>query len=466
MTGELCEADIFPSKKKDKNEINDGRVEDLLLEERYTRCSKKHEHNRFFVVKDLTLDDIPQETRCLDALTWIQDRSNQTVKLVVKYTAKIRPDKFGAKALRGTTHFRCGTGWVELITSRLPVPGFSPGTTFHVQTAAHVVYNDEEAENTQVWFFFHDDDDRSGVVKAQGMYLTNVDVDADVSMMICKVADVKTGDKIWQKLDEGSSRDESPFPANFSLTYCISCPHGMALRVSFGKLKIAREKCVTKSQVGELKLVFSRMEKCGISEIPKILYFHCHERLKDHTPVLNLQVRDPVTSVLQHLVDRNLVKKPTDEEFTTMQQMAGTYTADLETMVVTLLAEEDLSDLDIVQAFHNDRPRIRALAKKAIIRETSGYNLPDGVKDLYKKINAEMSTKMVDIESQGNAVAPKEKRTQLSKLTYSVSTCPGSSGGQVWSMEIYRGRLTMYTAVHSMGGGRDGNLSQCGAVSV
>jgi len=181
-TDELFEVDIYP-----KSSNTHGDLEDEDLEKRYKRCNKSHDHGKFFVLKNLQITDVPVSARFPGVLDYIRYESYKTVRLVTEYTAVDRPAWHGFTTLRGTTYSRTGTGSVVVPQSRQIVPGYTPGTTFFIQTAAHVVFNDQEAKATKVWFFFTDDQDMSGVIYAKGLRLIAGEVDGDWSIFICQV---------------------------------------------------------------------------------------------------------------------------------------------------------------------------------------------------------------------------------------------------------------------------------------
>ena len=146
-------------------------------------------------VKDLTLDHMPPLAKHGWFLSRVKMTALRTVRLVVSFTAMDRPDAFGLKNLKGTTHIRTGTGYVmEDHSQNQPPPGFPTGNVFFVQTAAHVVFNTEEILKTRVLFFHDEDYDQSGVIRARGVLIDNVQIDTDRCGFWCK-ADTEKDDK-------------------------------------------------------------------------------------------------------------------------------------------------------------------------------------------------------------------------------------------------------------------------------
>ena len=153
-----------------------------------------------------------------------------------KYTAKDRPSTFGLTSMKVTNHMRLGTGNVDV--SVPPPPKYNARTTCLVQTAAHVVMDDDEAMETTVELFFTDDSNRGNVVKAKGISCQRIDIKNDICYFWCEVDDVITPQIIKNRL----GLKLFPFDAScgFKLSSTVSKTHGTAQKVSFGKVLSAR----------------------------------------------------------------------------------------------------------------------------------------------------------------------------------------------------------------------------------
>lgn len=483
-SGELFEVDIFPARfNPTQNQIEDAYLE----QQRFDRCPKK-QHDKFFLVKDLTLADlttagVADSARCQTTLDLIRLQAVQTVKLVVTYTAKYRPDKFGAKTLRGLGgpyYFRTGTGYVYLHRSRAYTPpGFNPGTIFHVSTACHVIYNNEEAEKTSVWFFFYNDEDHSGVIKARGLKLVNSDEEGDTSTLWCVVDHIQTAREVWRKLDEAEDKlKRLTFPSSYNISYCISCPHGTAFRVSFGSLNVVKEGNTDLPEMNRYKWFYSRIPThCGIQE-KKVLYSWWRENLKLDPKTQNVRhpQRERVTEILQHAEDKYLVMKPTDGEMIIMQEVWEDMWDYITAQSEQELISQGLSQSEIDFIYEHDDPQLNMLRKKIFRREARHVVMPHGWKQRYQILKDEIvweydrPCKGVDIEkiNKMSTMYHLSDWTSIRTMTYSIPTCPGSSGSFIWSQVIENGQDIRYMATHCAGpsGGKPGNRSGPGVMAI
>ena len=94
-----------------------GRYEDDFVQ-KFRRCRKSHDHDRFVLVKDLKLHHLPKEVRHPGILDFVKWQAKRTVHLQVRWTSRFRPERFGMKNLRGKSGLRTGTGTAE------PVEGY------------------------------------------------------------------------------------------------------------------------------------------------------------------------------------------------------------------------------------------------------------------------------------------------------------------------------------------------------
>ena len=150
---------------------------------RLNRCRKYSNHSDMFIpIKQFGMDHLPDDVRCPIVLRWIKDQAAETVRLVVNFTSGERPENLKVPNISGgSTHKRYGTGSLRRLgTSGLKGINATPargigGRTFFVETAAHVIFNDEEARSSTVEFLFDDDSDRSEVIIASVKRVVDVD---------------------------------------------------------------------------------------------------------------------------------------------------------------------------------------------------------------------------------------------------------------------------------------------------
>ena len=132
--------------------------------------------------------------------------------------------------------------------------------TFDVETAAHVVYNTEEAKRTRVDLFYDDDSphpDRE-VVRHTVWPLMAVEegVDRDHSLIGCVTHDERIGERLESlrrrlteavecpsfhvKMSSLSERLREMFVGGQDYVLIISHPHGQAKKITLGKLRDGR----------------------------------------------------------------------------------------------------------------------------------------------------------------------------------------------------------------------------------
>ena len=345
--------------------------------------------------------------------------------------------------------------------------GFAPGTTFYVSTACHVVYNQEEAERTDVWFFFTDDHDQSKVVKAQGVRHTLQSIAGDKSVLLCQVKDLETGLKIWSMF--GQSKSQISFPPNYTISYTISCPHGMALRASFGNLMKVREGDSHNPDVKRFKLFINNIPvSCHIEE-KKAAYFSCMRNVAmDEPRVSLLPVSDPVGEVLQHLETKGLVVRPTVSEMLILKKAWWDMCAYINAEMRSELKSQGHSEAQITSIFAVDDAQFRSLDDQIVCRHIKDKDVSRDFKQRYQELSDQIDYKMGALERSGE-ILNSDLVTSIKTMRYSIPTCAGSSGSDIRSIVVKDGRMRQYMATHSRGytsvhGSSRGNRSGSGIV--
>ena len=197
-----------------------------------------------------------------DILTAVVDLS---VRLRVSWTSKRRPDSDKFSDYRGTDKTRCGTGFIYYVpdpVSDKPCPSTECTECngektrkywrFMVRTAAHVVYNMEEAESTKVDLFYDDDSCRLDGTMATVTVLKVVEVapDKDVCVMMCLTHDNTLGERIeaanslwldrWNEPLDLSALDVLVPPScdgGRDLILIVSHPHGQPKKITVGRVR-------------------------------------------------------------------------------------------------------------------------------------------------------------------------------------------------------------------------------------
>ena len=166
------------------------------------RCTKNPGHTEFIPINDLTLQDLPAAFRSERTLNCLKHEADMTVKLTVRYSSPDRPKKFRITR-PGSTQPCVGTGRVlHLLGS--DVRRYRTGGVFEVTTVAHVVYDDAEARQTTVEFFF-DDVSKSRVVEGRGFRVLDCRAEDDQCRFLCEVKDKNAAESIRRIFKEGST---------------------------------------------------------------------------------------------------------------------------------------------------------------------------------------------------------------------------------------------------------------------
>ena len=181
-----------------------------------------------------------------------------TVRLRVYWTIQDRPDDDAFSNHRGTKIPRMGTGFISHVfkpESDEPCPCDKCNGEitqkfwrFWVRTAAHVVYNTEEAKSTRVDLFYDDDSSKfdGRMVTVTGLRVVRINHDRDGCLMMCVTHDEALAERMdslvkslfgappeyidLPSLDFLPSCDGGPHP-----TLIISHPHGQPKKITWGQ---------------------------------------------------------------------------------------------------------------------------------------------------------------------------------------------------------------------------------------
>lgn len=232
--------------------LADGR--DLL-----ETCTKNPGHYGNFGMWQLQLEHIPSNVRCPEMLQFIKLIGKLVVKLTIKTTSNKRPHYNSEH--RETASPRCGTGMAfvkhdsedtapteplrkwNTIRRYLPVFKKNKGIIW-VKTVRHLVYDDSEAENTVVEFFF-DNPNGHEIVRAKGVSVTHSPIVGDAtSFLKCKISDLSMVEFVKDTENEFNALVRR-FPQRIKegLTkrvFVISHPHGLEKVYSYGEYALVK----------------------------------------------------------------------------------------------------------------------------------------------------------------------------------------------------------------------------------
>ncbi|KAK3798407.1 hypothetical protein RRG08_041705 [Elysia crispata] len=183
-----------------------------------------------------------------------------TVRLRVYWTSPDRPDDDEFSNHRGTMTPRMGTGFIRRVSKPVsdkpcPCDKCNGEITrkfwrFTVRTAAHVVYNTEEAKSTRVDLFYDDDSSKfdGRMVTVTGLRVADIDHGEDTCYMECVTHDEALGERIksvWTSLYGGLTKClDLDLPSLDFLPPCdggrrptliVSHPHGQPKKITLGQ---------------------------------------------------------------------------------------------------------------------------------------------------------------------------------------------------------------------------------------
>ncbi|RUS73506.1 hypothetical protein EGW08_018721 [Elysia chlorotica] len=124
----------------------------------------------------------------------------------------------------------------ELAHLRAP-PQHCVSGFFRIHTANHVVFDDAEARQTIVEFFYDDHRDVRHVIRARGVRVTRSDLDGDYCVLDCVTHDAKLGPALDAVRREWSSLwnevKDKLYGSDVSMV--VSHPHGCSKQFSVGR---------------------------------------------------------------------------------------------------------------------------------------------------------------------------------------------------------------------------------------
>ncbi|RUS91199.1 hypothetical protein EGW08_001005, partial [Elysia chlorotica] len=160
-------------------------------------CSKKSSHKEFIAVQDF-LDNYQPIKEYEDSRALLRSIIDLTVRLRLNWTSPARQDDDVFSDVRGSDKLRTGTGFILSVVG--PVTNESCpcevccGQTvakswrFLVRTARHMVYDTVEAQETQVDFFY-DDDEIGKKETVRALKVVKSYPERDICEMLCVTHD-------------------------------------------------------------------------------------------------------------------------------------------------------------------------------------------------------------------------------------------------------------------------------------
>lgn len=387
------------------------------------------------------MSDLPASVRNEKFMRWILRDAARSVKLTVCYNSEDRPPRLQMKGLPpGSVLPHVGTGTVVLEDQSFKHHrAYKAGQSFLIQTAAHVVYDNKEAEKTRVEFFLDDDIDRSNVVQCQGVCVVGVMEDRDICQFICEAKDPDSARQIHDKLASHGQPTFTMSP-NLDVAWTISYPHGLSQRLTVGKVKEIDET----NPYLECNLLKLLIQKCSSHRVDMkdICYVFFKEHVRGIAAYLSDDVSDSYKSTvtqkaISHLQNKHLISLPNRRRHfqhirSCMQQL-------------------DIHLFSLTDKKHNSQTSSSSWGKvyeKVVKDESSKLCIDKDVEDRLRHVCTEVDKTVVNLRDD---LHPDTEAFDINKLVYSLHTCPGSSGTNVWALQSCEEGVRVYSGTHSRG---------------
>lgn len=221
-------------------------------------CTKNPGHPTFIPFEHLSLQHLPPGFQHPDVLECARLQAWLTVFLAVKFTSSSRPATFPGSNeqypfhnMRGKQGTRFGTGSVLIIhdysiantncgckCKECTDSGHPKGEwgKVSIQTVKHLVFNDEECQQSDIEFFY-DNENRDQVYKLSG-YVVQDDIDSDWCMIHCPTHDMEFVRKLQDIQHRFDDLKNELFERYKSMTpklaVIASHPHGHHKHITIG----------------------------------------------------------------------------------------------------------------------------------------------------------------------------------------------------------------------------------------
>ena len=225
-------------------------------------CEKNHQHDDYIPVDNFSTELLPEELRHPNVCVWLRNCSPLVVRLLKNNTAtgraSIISNEIGSTVLCDQIHcqYTRTLGRDHLLHGGIGII-----------TNKHVVMDDDEASMTKVEFFYNDDDRRNTVEREFGHRLHFTNYKMDYTMFSCYVHSTDLV-KLVENLDLRRQYAWECIPSHIrqasrAYAFVISHPHGVAKKLSFGKVIDREMRCRSEQEKINFALVRSLYETCA-----------------------------------------------------------------------------------------------------------------------------------------------------------------------------------------------------------
>ena len=413
----------------------------------FENCAKNPGHRHFHRLSELTESLLPAGNQRPEVLDYVKCRAQYTCKVRSEVSSSRSKYKMFKGKISGTgyvvTYYTTDLDLLELV----------------IQTASHVVFNQDEVGKVQIELFYDDDDDRTGVVHAHGVRLDKVSEESDFVNFTARLNNPRDAVLVKTKLQ---LKYQTPSLAS-DLTYTISHPHGRAKRVSFGTS--VTPVTLPPDSKARTNAMYEVTRALGCSPA---LFFWVFDKTYANTRTPNGDGHSPdqqLTRVMKHCLDLGLVEYPTDQQLNTIRDILKQHNFNTSDKCFNQMSQLR----DKICKNSNIKLLARCSGTDGVNREgrqeSSDVTNREEFDIKLLRLDKHWRTKYHEVREGGAA-----KRGNDVTLTYSLPTCASSSGAHVvhYMRENSQsrgtlGRLVRYEGTHSGVNNRGEGLSKSGA---
>ncbi|CAG5128888.1 unnamed protein product [Candidula unifasciata] len=239
----------------------------------YTLCEKNPDHKDFIPVDKFTIDCLPLRYQESHVVQCVQSLGKLVVLVTVTHISSNRPlfdintnRPYPFAEYKGADVMRAGSGWLRKVhiygtlqngscsgkdCSFSTVPS-ALKAEFTIRTAAHVVFDVDEARHTECTFFYNDGLDVeycptaltfSGAIRA----VSDIQGDwCDLTFLVCDKCHPEMFAKLIEDNRELHEKVWSNYPPDstddhLNLAVIVSHPHGCSKKISVGRFRLREE---------------------------------------------------------------------------------------------------------------------------------------------------------------------------------------------------------------------------------
>lgn len=175
-------------------------------------CSKNPGHEKFIPINDFNVKNLPEQFRTSENYAFIILLAQLTVMLSVNSVTGNRPNGYYLSQMRNKKASRTGTGQIQKVRMdpdtlkchcrQCKTRTFKKGWIISIETAAHLIFDTTEAEDTRVDVFYDNEEKRENIKILYGLNVIHQNTENDTCILECVTHDQELGHRITKLVDE------------------------------------------------------------------------------------------------------------------------------------------------------------------------------------------------------------------------------------------------------------------------